>query len=268
MQSVLTSLKTVESDQIGIIIYSTKQQEVVCSFNPDLILPLASAAKVVIGYCITNWVERGLFHWSDLIEDFQLDKDENSAVLFPHIQGRTSLSLGDLVEVMIACHDSKAADSIVQFCGGWEKVNTEINRSYKHINLSSNPRDVENKGRISEVLSVLKAIFEGYHRHPQSWLPVMNGLVRPQDHFEGIPNHMLNHMSGGFESLVVDIGILGEFHQHPLLYVLGANDLPNRYTNNLSDERIVESIKLMYNEYNIQRKKDDIRRDGNELQTS
>ncbi|MGD6962491.1 serine hydrolase [Fictibacillus phosphorivorans] len=254
MQNVVTSLKTVESDQVGIIIYSTKQQEVVCSFNPDLIVPLASAAKVVIGYCVTKWVERGLFHWNDLIEDFQLDKEENSAVLFPHFQGSRSLSLGSLVEVMISCHDSKAADSIVQFCGGWEKVNTEINRSYKHINISSNPRDVENKGRISEVLSVLIAIFEGYHRHPHLWLPVMNGLVRPQDHFEGIPNHMLNHMSGGLETLVVDIGILGEFHQHPLLYVLGANDLPNRYTNTISDERIVEAMKLMYHEYNIQRK--------------
>ncbi|WP_144699947.1 serine hydrolase [Fictibacillus phosphorivorans] len=121
MQSVLTTLKTVESSQLGIIIYSTKQKEVVCSFNPDLIVPLASAAKVILGYCITKWVERGLFHWEDLIEDFQLDKEENSAVLFPHFQGRMSLSLGDLVEVMIACHDSKAADSVVKFCGDWRK---------------------------------------------------------------------------------------------------------------------------------------------------
>ncbi|WP_137789368.1 serine hydrolase [Bacillus sp. E(2018)] len=254
MQNVVSSFKTVESDQVGLIVYSTKQQEVVCSFNSGLVVPLASAGKVVIAYCVTRWVENGLFHWNDLIKDIQLDKEENSAVLFPHFQESRSLSLGSLVEVMISCHDSKAADSIVQFCGGWEKVNTEINRSYKHINLSSNPRDVENKGRISEVLSVLKAIFEGYHRHPQLWLPVMNGLVRPQDHFEGIPNHMLNHMSGGFETLVVDIGILGEFHQHPLLYVLGATDLPNRYTNTFSDERIVESMKLMYHEYTIQRK--------------
>ncbi|MGA4719909.1 serine hydrolase [Fictibacillus nanhaiensis] len=249
MQSVVTSVKTVESDQVGIIIYSTKKQEVVCSLNPNLIVPLASAAKVVIGYCVTKWVERGLFHWNDLIEDFQLDKEENSAVLFPHFQGRRFLSLGNLVEVMIASHDSKAADSLVQFCGGWQKVNTEINREYKHINLTLNPRDVENRGRISEVLFVLKAIFEGYHRHPQLWLPVMNGLVRPQDHIDGIPNHMLNHMSGGLENLVVDIGILGEFNQYPLLYVLGANDIPNRYTNTFSDERIVEAMRLLYNEY-------------------
>jgi hypothetical protein len=64
---------------------------------------------------------------------------------------------------------------------------------------------------------------------------------------------MLNHMSGGLETLVVDIGILGEFHQYPLLYVLGANDLPNRYTKNISDERIVEAMRLMYHEYNIQK---------------
>ncbi|MET3728376.1 beta-lactamase class A [Fictibacillus halophilus] len=254
MQRVLTTLKTVESSQVGIIIYSTKQKEVVCSFNPDLIVPLASAAKVILGYCITKWVEKGLFHWEDLIEDFQLDKEENSAVLFPHFQGRMSLSLGDLVEVMIACHDSKAADSVVKFCGGWEKVNRELNRVYNHINVTFNPRDVENCGELGEVLQVLKTIFEGYEVQPQLWLPVMNGLVRPQDHFDGIPDHLLNHMSGGLENLVVDIGILGEFHQHPLLYVLGVNDIPNRYTNTLSDERIVESMRLLYHEYTIQRK--------------
>ncbi len=254
MQRVLTTLKTVESSQVGIIIYSTKQKEVVCSFNPDLIVPLASAAKVILGYCITKWVEKGLFHWEDLIEDFQLDKEENSAVLFPHFQGRMSLSLGDLVEVMIACHDSKAADSVVKFCGGWEKVNRELSRVYNHINVTFNPRDVENRGELGEVLQVLKTIFEGYEVQPQLWLPVMNGLVRPGDHLDGIPNHLLNHMSGGLENLVVDIGILGEFHKHPLLYVLGVTDIPNRYTNTLSDERIVESMSLLYHEYTIQRK--------------
>ncbi|MGM0803749.1 MAG: serine hydrolase [Bacillota bacterium] len=254
MQRVVTSLKTLESDQVGIIIYSTKQKEVVCSLNSNLIVPLASAAKVVIGYCIAKWVERGLFHWNDLIEDYELDKEENSGVLFPHFQGMMSLSLGNLVEVMITCHDSKAADSVVKFCGGWEKVNTELRREYNYMNLTPNPRDLENSGEIGEVLHILKAIYEGYHAEPQLWLPVMNGLVRPQDHFDGIPNHMLNHMSGGLENLVVDIGILGEFHQYPLLYVLGVNDIPNRYTNTFSDERIVEAMKLLYNEYTIQRK--------------
>ncbi len=254
MERVVTSLKTVESDQVGIIIYSTKLQEVVCSFSSNLIVPLASAAKVVIGYCVTKWVERGLFHWNDLIEDFQLDKEENSAILFPHFQGILSLSLGTLVEVMITCHDSKAADSIVNYCGGWKKLNAELSREYNHFNLTSNPRDLENSGEIGEVLHILKAIYNGYHAEPQLWLPVMNGLVRPQDHLDGIPNHMLNHMSGGLENLVVDIGILGEFHQDPLLYVLGVKDIPNRYSNALSDERIVESMKLLYHEYTKQRK--------------
>ncbi|MED1864448.1 serine hydrolase [Fictibacillus nanhaiensis] len=254
MERVVTSLKTVESDQVGIIIYSTKLQEVVCSFNSNLIVPLASAAKVVIGYCVTKWVENGLFHWNDLIEDFQLDKEENSTVLFPHFQGRASLSLGNLVEVMIACHDSKAADSVVKFCGGWEKLNRELSRVYNHINVTSNPRDVENRGELGEVLQVLKTVYKAYQTEPHLWLPVMNGLVRPQDHLDGIPNHMLNHMSGGLENLVVDIGILGVFHQYPLLYVLGVNNIPNRYSSTLSDERIVESMKLLYHEYNKQKK--------------
>jgi len=84
MQKVVRSLKTVESDQVGIIIYSTKQQEVVCSFNSNLIVPLASASKIVIGYCVTRWVEKGLFHWNDLIKDFQLVK-RRKAPYYSHI---------------------------------------------------------------------------------------------------------------------------------------------------------------------------------------
>jgi hypothetical protein len=78
---------------------------------------------------------------------------------------------------------------------------------------------------------------------------VIKGLVRPVDDIEGIPSYHMNHMSGGLENVVVDIGILGKFHEHPFLYVLGTNHLPSRYTNTASDEKIIEAMKLLYKEY-------------------
>ncbi|KZE69256.1 hypothetical protein AWM68_03030 [Fictibacillus phosphorivorans] len=254
MHKVLETLKNVKTDQVGIIIYSTKQKKIALSLNPELILPLASAAKVIVGFCVARWVENGMYHWDDMIEEYQLDPEENSAMFYPHFQDRDSIPLGDLVEVMIACHDSMAANSIVKFCGGWEKMNYEINRTYNNIQITSNPRDLENKGEIGQILKVLSSIYSGYQTDPEIWKPIVNGLVRPIDHLEGIPDHYLNHMSGGLDNLVVDIGLLGEFNQHPFLYVLGASGLPNRYTDTYSDERIVESIKLLYKEYNKQRK--------------
>ncbi|MDM5317114.1 serine hydrolase [Fictibacillus sp. b24] len=254
MQKVVDTLKTVKTDQVGIIIYSTKKQKIVASLNPELIVSLASAAKLLVGYCVARWVENGMYHWNEMIEQYQLDPEEDSAVHYPHFQGRASISLGDLVEVMIACHDSRAADSIVTYCGGWEKINHEISRNFNNIHITPNPRDLENKGEVGQVLNILSTIYTGYQADPEIWKPVVNGLVRPIDHLEGIPNHFLNHMSGGLDNLVVDIGLLGEFNQHPFLYVLGASGLPNRYTDTYSDERIVESMKLLYKEYNNQRK--------------
>lgn len=254
MQKVIESLKAVKTDLVGIIIYSTKYKKIVASLNPELISLLASGAKVIVGYCVARWVEQGVYHWSDMVKEYQLDPKENSAVYYPHFQDRGSISLGDLVEVMIACHDSRASDSIVAFCGGWEKINQEVSKNYANIQITSNPKDLENKGEIGQILNILSSIYSGYRSDPEIWKPIVNGLVRPIDYLEGIPSHYLNHMSGGLENLVVDIGLLGDFNQHPFLYVLSANGLPNRYTSTYSDERIVESLKLLYKEYNNQSK--------------
>jgi hypothetical protein len=56
-------------------------------------------------------------------------------------------------------------------------------------------------------------------------------------------------MSGGLESVLVDIGIIGEFYGNSLLYVLGANHLPSRYIIREVDEKVVEAMKLLYKEY-------------------
>lgn len=56
-------------------------------------------------------------------------------------------------------------------------------------------------------------------------------------------------MTGGLEQVVVDIGIIREFSQHPLLFVLGAKELPNRYADKLADEIIIDAMKLLYEAY-------------------
>ena len=56
-------------------------------------------------------------------------------------------------------------------------------------------------------------------------------------------------MTGGLDNIIVDIGIMGEFSKNPLLFVLGAKELPHRYKENLADEIIIDAIKLIYDEY-------------------
>lgn len=249
MQEVIEKLKEIESGEVGIIIYSQKKQSVVSTFNKELEVPLASSAKVAIGFCIAKWVENGFLKWNDVIEGIRLNPEENSNEIYPHFQQRKTLALRDAVEVMIACHDSFVASSIIQFCGGWEKVNKEIKLHFKNINITQNPMDLHNSGKLSQILELLCLIFQGYKTKPELWTPIIGGLIRQQDQIKGLPNHFLNHMTGGLENVVVDIGIIGEFSQNPLLYVLGASNLPNRYNNQLADKKIIEATRLLYQEY-------------------
>ncbi|MEH7357004.1 hypothetical protein V7150_26230, partial [Neobacillus drentensis] len=122
----------------------------------------------------------------------------------------------------------------------------------KNINITRNPMDLDNNGELSQMLELLRFIFLGYKNNPELWIPIINGLVRQQGEIEGIPTHHLNHMTGGLENVVLDIGIIGEFTQNPLLYVLGAKDLPSRYKEKVADEKIIDAMKLLYIEYSNQ----------------
>ena len=169
--------------------------------------------------------------------------------MYPHFQNIRNLALQDAVEVMIACHDSLVAERIVQYCGGWEMINNKIQSYFQNINITPNPRDLDNNGELSEMLKILQLIYQGYITNPYLWIPVINGFVRQRDEIEGIPNHFLNHMTGGLDHVVVDIGMMGEFSKNPLLYVLGAKALPNRLKEKLADEMITDAIKLIYEAY-------------------
>lgn len=92
-------------------------------------------------------------------------------------------------------------------------------------------------------------IFKGYQTNPVLWAPIVNGLVRQQGEVKGIPHHMLNHMTGGLANVIIDIGILGEFHKNPYLYVLAAKNLPNRSESAEADEKIVEAMQIIFEKY-------------------
>jgi len=157
--------------------------------------------------------------------------------------------LKDAVEVMIACHDSVVANRIVQFCGGWNKIDKQIKSYFTGINITQNPRDIENNGKLSQMIDLLRLIYDGYKHNPELWKPIVTGLVRQQGEIKGIPSYHLNHMTGGLDHVAVDIGIIGEFSMNPFLYVLGAKDLPNRLKDKSADETITEGLTLLYEEY-------------------
>lgn len=248
MQKVIEKLKEIETGEVGIIIYSN-EQDIVWSLNKELLVPLASSAKVAIAFCIAKFVEERHFKWNDIVEDISFNPDEDSYQIYPHFLNRKALALSEAVEVMIACHDSFVANKIVQFSGGWESINKKIKSYFININITQNPRDLDNNGELSQMLELLRLIFQGYINNPELWIPIINGLVRQRGEVEGIPTHFLNHMTGGLDNVVVDIGIIGEFSQNPLLYVLGAKNLPNRYTEKIADEKIIDALKLLYGEY-------------------
>ncbi|MEH7444201.1 serine hydrolase [Bacillus sp. JJ1122] len=249
MESVIEKLKEIQTGEVGISIYSESTREMICSWNSGLIVPLASAAKVGIGFCIAKWVEEEEINWNDLVEPIRFNPNEDSDEIYPHLQNRNSLMLRDAVEVMIACHDRFVANAVVRFCGGWEKVNESIQSYFIHMNITEEPRDPDNLGKLSEMLELMRLIFHGYRNDPELWKPIINGLVRQRDEIEGIPARHLNHMTGGLENVAVDIGILGDFSKEPILYVLGARNLLNRYKEKAADEKMHEAMRLLYEEY-------------------
>ncbi|MDZ5609431.1 serine hydrolase [Bacillus pseudomycoides] len=248
MEEVIKKIKEIKSDQVGIVIYSQESQNIVALYNDDILVPLASAAKIAIGFAIAKMVEENQVRWSDEIDNIAFSHKEDSKELYPHLQKRTVLALRNAVEVMIACHDNFIAQSVVGFCGGWEEVNRRIQSSFSKIYITKDPRDAKNVGKLKQVLKLLIRIFQGYKSNPVLWEPIINGMVRQQGNYEGIPSYHLAHMTGGLPTSVISIGILGIFHENPLLYVVGGMDLPNRYENQEVDSKIIEVLRCLYKE--------------------
>jgi Beta-lactamase enzyme family len=249
LDRIIDKLKEIDTGQAGILIYSTKDQKMKTSWNAELPVPLASAAKVAIGFCMAKWAEEGKLKWDDMVEGISFNPKEDSSELYPHLQKRPSLPLREAVEVMIACHDSFTAKSIVGSFGGWEKVNEEIQSDFPSILVTEDPRDPDNKGMLSELAELMKRIYQGYNERPMLWAPIITGLVRQRGDIGSIPAHHLNHMTGGLETAAVDVGIMGDFNNHPYIFAVGAMNVPNRSENQGADNKIVQAMNLTYEEY-------------------
>ncbi|KWU56579.1 hypothetical protein AWW70_22525 [Bacillus mycoides] len=249
MQSVIGKMKEIHYGQVGVIVYSTKYEDIIASYNNELYVPLASAAKLAIGFAVANMVKEKQISWNDILHQIKFNPKEDSSQLYPHLQGRDTLTLSKAVEVMIACHDSYIAQSIVIHCGGWDTVREYVSTNFSKIHIQENPRDEKNIGELKQVLSLLLHIFQGYKSAPELWEPIISGMVRQQGEYEGIPYYHLAHMTGGLPTATINIGIIGMFHEFPFLYVIGGRDLPNRSDNKQVDEIVIEALRYVYKEY-------------------
>ncbi|OPA22174.1 hypothetical protein BHL47_27650 [Bacillus cereus] len=249
METVINKIKEVQSNYVGMAIYSTKDNRIVASYNNELNIPLASAAKLVIGFVVTQMVKENKHNWNDILHHIKFNPHEDSAQLYPHLQGRTSLTLSQAVEVMIACHDSCVAQSVVMHCGGWDAVKMYAQTYFSKIYIQENARDEKNVGELSEVLALFIQTFQGYKSEPELWEPIISGMVRQQGEYEEIPYYHLAHMTGGLLTPTINIGIIGMFNEFPLLYVMGGKDLPNRRENKEVDEAFAAVLKYIYKEY-------------------
>ncbi|MGV3287317.1 serine hydrolase [Bacillus wiedmannii] len=219
MQTVIERMKEIQSGQVGVIVSSTKSEDIIASYNNELYVPLASAAKVAIGFAVANMVKNKQISWNDMLHQIKFNPKEDSAQLYPHLQGRDTISLSKAVKVMIACHDSYIAKAIVLHCGGWDTVRKYVSTYFPNIHVQENPRDEQNVGELNEIHSLLVRIFRGYKTEPELWEPIIN------------------------------IGILGVFNEFPLLYVIGGKDLSNRFENKEADETIASALKYIYDIY-------------------
>ncbi|AFQ12055.1 TPA: serine hydrolase [Bacillus pacificus] len=249
METVIQKMKEIQSDHVGIAIYSTKSNRIVASYNSEINIPLASAAKVVIGFVVAQMVKENKRNWHDILHHVKFNPNEDSAQLYPHLQGRRNLTLSKAVEVMIACHDSYVAQSVVMYCGGWDAVKMYAQTYFSKIHIQEDARDEKNVGELNEVLSLLVHIFQGYKSEAELWEPIISGMVRQQGEYEGIHSYHLAHMTGGLSSAAINIGIIGIFNEFPFLYVIGGKDLPNRRENKEVDEAFAVALKYIYKEY-------------------
>ncbi|WP_316246626.1 serine hydrolase [Sutcliffiella horikoshii] len=178
MNKVIDKLKEIDTGEIGLILFSCKEQRYDTALNSELSVPLAPAAKVAIGFCVAKWVDENTYNWEDLVNEISFNPEEGSKELYPHLQNRKSLPLREAIEVMISCHDSYVANCVVNYCGGWEKLNNSLQSYFPTINITENSRDIENRGQLNQILEIMIQIFQGYKTKPLLWIPIINGLVR------------------------------------------------------------------------------------------
>jgi hypothetical protein len=239
--------------EFGLIARDLASGTQIVSIQENTSFPLASAAKLAMGFAVSDKVKKGEIQWGDKQSDIQFDPKEDSEELYPHFQGLEELELGHLVEVMIACHDNFLAKRIARHLGGWSVVNNQLQTYYPQICINENPRDMDkNIGNLEAMAQLLYEIVQGYRQNASLWHPIIAGMVRQNYKTNGIPSHHLANMTGGLSSALVDIGILGCITKNDsLLYIVAGKNLPDRSVHRDADEAVAEIIRSLYKSLDV-----------------
>lgn len=64
--------------QVGIVVYPTKYENIVASYNSELYVPLASAAKVAIGFAVAKMVKDKQISWNHILHHIKFNPNEDS----------------------------------------------------------------------------------------------------------------------------------------------------------------------------------------------
>lgn len=240
-----------QSGTWGISVHSAQDPAKSIQINELETYPLASAGKVAMGYGIAKLVEKGEVNWEDVVSKVKVDPREDSEQLYPHWQKRNTLQLGQVVEGMIACHDVQLAKSCANQLGGFSRIQSQVDQNFWSINVTEEPRDDANRGQLVEIAKLVQDIYTRYQQDPDTWEPVIQGMVRMQDKHVRIPYHHQANMTGGLSGSLIEINILGAFHETPYIVVVAAKDLENRE----EADRFLDDI--MYPLYNMWKNKKD-----------
>jgi len=210
--------------------------------------PLACVSKVAVGCAAVQHVLDGMLYWEQSISESVFDPKEDSADVYPHLQGLAQYEIRDVVEVMIACHDGKCANSVANLIGGWGVVQTNINHKHSRIHVNQNARDEErNSAELKEIVSLFQDIVKDYCRTPALWKPVISGLVRQQDKTAGIPRNRLMNMTGGLPTAMIDVGVMGSISDgNYVVYGIAGKNLPDRSSTSITDDAIAEALRELY----------------------
>ena len=68
-----SKMKEIQSDHVGVAIYSTKSNRIVASYNSEINIPLASA-KVVIGFVVAQMVKENKCNWNDILHHVKFNQ--------------------------------------------------------------------------------------------------------------------------------------------------------------------------------------------------
>ncbi|MFS1511470.1 hypothetical protein VQL36_03390 [Chengkuizengella sp. SCS-71B] len=68
-------------------------------------------------------------------------------------------------------------------------------------------------------------------------------MIRQRSGLDNIPKEHYTYLGGGLKDLILDVGILGNFTEHPVLYVIAGKDVPSR---KVSDKLVSQFLHKVY----------------------